>query len=64
MDNTIERPKRPRLKKMITLEASDAWKAWFAGLADHAGLSQASLIDQAARRFAVEHGYTEKPPKR
>lgn len=58
-------PKRPPgLKKLVTFQASESWRGWLGGLADHAGLSRAATVDQAVRLLATRLEYPEKPPKR
>ena len=61
---TVEKRPIPRLKKLVNLEATESWRDWLRGLAEHGGMSQAATIDLALRALARNWGYEQKPPRR
>lgn len=63
METIIESRARRR-KRLVSMEASEAWVEWLDGLADKAGTTRSATIDQALRRLAMHLRYESMPPKR
>lgn len=67
---TMARPKKPKAKKVeptyvnVTVRASEQWKAWVDGLANHCRTDLSKLIDRALVDMARKEGYEREVPDR
>lgn len=59
------RPKNADPKaSLASLKGSEQYRAWLEGLAEHAHLPLAILIEHALREYAENHGYEPVQPRR
>ncbi len=58
-------PDDPKRKPMVVqVRGSEEYKAWAEKMARFDGMSLASLVDRALRKYAKEIGFPDTPPSR